>query len=106
MWQTNDRNEYTKCRYGPDEDVDIGTCFHQTDEPKCEYGAFLEDVFDQGGNAIRVPFRLQRGVRGAHRVTNASFKRSRLRKLFFGIHPTVPVAVFRLKEGRIHVGTK
>ena len=43
LWQTNDGNEYTKCRYGPDEDVDIGTCFHQTDEPKCRYGAFLED---------------------------------------------------------------
>ena len=43
LWRTSDANKYTKCRYGPDEDVDVGTCFHQTDEPKCRYGAFLEE---------------------------------------------------------------
>ena len=44
LWQTHEENEYTRCQYGPDEDVDVGTCFHRNDaEPKCRYGDFLEE---------------------------------------------------------------
>ena len=43
LWRTSDANKYTKCQYGPDQDVDVGTCFHGEDGDKCRYGEFLEE---------------------------------------------------------------
>ena len=42
LWKSNDANKYTQCQFGPDEENDIGTCYHNTGNARCTYDEFLK----------------------------------------------------------------